>query len=133
MAPPTSGRSCFRRWWTSRSRIAISGGFAYGSIPVGTCRTCNTATVLAELVQETGLDTADFRQAAAAYPRASLRRLGWLLDFVSADVDTDALADELRADDDRRPTVLLDPGGHRRGHGNLRWGVVENADAEADL
>lgn len=93
----------------------------------------NAATVLAELVQETGLDTADFRQAATAYPRASLRRLGWLLDFVSADVDTDALADELRADDDRRPTVLLDPGGHRRGHGNLRWGVVENADVEADL
>jgi predicted transcriptional regulator of viral defense system len=97
----------------------------------------NVATVLAELVGEGALDAEDVRTAMAtgAFPTSALRRLGWLLEFVQADLDTELLYQVLRSEYDRgaRASVLLDASGPRRGQTNSRWGVVENAVVEPDL
>lgn len=91
----------------------------------------NVATVLAELVEETGLSSDDVLPVANTYPKASLRRLGWLLEHSGVDIDTDALA--AKTGSGGRPVVLLDPAGDNRGQGNRRWGVVENSVVEPDL
>jgi predicted transcriptional regulator of viral defense system len=91
----------------------------------------NVATVLVDLVDETGLSSDDVAPVAAMYPKASLRRLGWLLDLADVDIDTDALAAQVG--NGRRPAVLLDPAGENRGHGNQRWGVVENSIVDPEL
>ena len=94
----------------------------------------NVATVVAELVDEAGLDVDAVVDAADGFPQSGVRRLGWLLDLVEADVDRDRLHAWLENKSvPRRPVVLLDPSGPRRGHGNTRWGLVENADVEPDL
>jgi predicted transcriptional regulator of viral defense system len=92
----------------------------------------NVATVLVELAEDRGLDEALIVEASRLYPVSSLRRLGWLLEHVHAPVDVDVLAAAL-PHTEARPETLLQPGGPRRGHGNHRWGVVENAELESDL
>lgn len=94
----------------------------------------NVATVVADLVEGGKLAASDILTAADAYPGASLRRLGWLLDFVNADIQTDVLADRASSlGDSERVRVLLDPRGARRGHTDARWGVVVNTTVEPDL
>ena len=95
----------------------------------------NVATVLSELVAETGLDARQLVEAAAAYPAATLRRLGWLLAAVDSAMDLDALRRALagRSQQAARSPVLLDPAGARNGRINTVWGVMENSIVEADL
>lgn len=95
----------------------------------------NVATVLSDLVSETGLVAGDLVGAGAAYPVATLRRLGWLLDLVESAMDLEILRRELtrRAARASRPTALLDPAGVRHGRVNPVWGVVENCSVEPDL
>lgn len=94
----------------------------------------NVATVVGELVEESGLRASDLLATARMYPLASLRRLGWLLELTDTDLDIDALAAAVSdRDAGHRPGALLDPAGPRRGHGNTRWGVVENTAVEPDL
>jgi len=92
----------------------------------------NVATVLHELVEAHRIEIDGLIAAAAAYPASTLRRLGWLLELLGADIDTEALVGTL-GDPVVRPTTLLDPGGPRRGHGDRRWGIVENVLVEPDL
>lgn len=92
----------------------------------------NVATVLHELVEDDGLDARELLNAAQYYPRSAVRRLGWLFDFTLAPFDTDSIISWLgpitgRAD------VLLDAAGPRRGRSDHRWGIVVNAEVEADL
>lgn len=93
----------------------------------------NVATVIAELAEDRKLTADEIISVAVHYPAAALRRLGWLLDFVDADVESDRLASAA----DRRGTGqsenLLQPGGPRRGRRNRRWGIVENEVVEPDL
>lgn len=93
----------------------------------------NVATVVAELVEEAKVSADDFVAAAAAFPNASLRRLGWLLDLVDAPVERDLMAAHLAERPQGRANVLLDPRGKRRGRGDKRWGVVVNTHVEPDL
>ena len=95
----------------------------------------NVATVLSELVAETGLQSSALVDASAAYPVATLRRLGWLLEFVESEVDVGILRQNLdrRSTEGSRVTALLDPAGGRRGRVNTSWGVVENCRVEPDL
>ena len=93
----------------------------------------NVATVVAELAAESKVDGGGILHAASAYPIANLRRLGWLLDHLEADIDTDMLHARLGPGSDRRATTLLDPAGPRRGHADQRWGVIENTEVEPDL
>jgi len=68
------------------------------------------------------------------YPTSALRRLGWLLERTEAPLETERLAAHLRdVTAEQRPVTLLDRSGPRRGHGNHRWGIVENVDVEPDL
>lgn len=94
----------------------------------------NVATILAELVDEAGLNANDLLAAAAVFPVASLRRLGWLLEHTGSNLNhellTAALAERAAGE---RPTTLLDPSGPRRGRGDHRWGIVENTEVAPDL
>lgn len=99
----------------------------------------NVATALGELVEDSKLDPSKLSKAAALYPLAVVRRLGWLLDRVSDYADTSDLAALLhdlvqsRSVEGRRAVDLLAVGGPRRGRTNARWGLVENADVDLDL
>jgi predicted transcriptional regulator of viral defense system len=94
----------------------------------------NVATIAAELAEDNKVDVDAVVESAERFPLSSVRRLGWLLDRVRADVDTNRLhawlVDSARAS---RPVVRLDPTGPRRGRSDERWGLVENADVEPDL
>lgn len=121
---------------------------ATGQVPIGTpAATCldlvsrpneagglnNVATVIADLASESKVDGDGILHAVGAYPAASLRRLGWLLDHLETDIDTDILNARLDHGSNRRATTLLDPTGPRRGHADHRWGVIENTVVEPDL
>lgn len=88
----------------------------------------NLATVLAELGPLDGvlLATASERRA-----RSVARRLGWLLEFVTAEVDLNPLR-EIAAGVDGTPTDLL-AGGARRGSVDRSWNVRVNVRVEPDL
>ncbi len=95
----------------------------------------NVATVVSELAGESGLETADLVGVAQHYPMASLRRLGWLLEYVEAPIDVEPLRRAISAQEPqrRRPVTLLDPAAPHSGHGDQRWGVVVNMEVEPDL
>ena len=93
----------------------------------------NVATVIAELADGVGLDTSRIATEARRYPMATLRRLGWLLEFVDAKVDLRPLEKRVNAQPAMRATTLLDPSGARQGKSSRRWLVVENATVEPDL
>ena len=93
----------------------------------------NVATVLAELADEGKLDGEKLSGVVSVFPVSSLRRLGWLLDFVDAPVDRSALNTRIQSGGRSGARVLLDPHGPRRGPTDQRWGVVINADVEPDL
>lgn len=93
----------------------------------------NVATVLAELVDETSLTGDHLADLAEVYPPASLRRLGWLLDQVGGDIDTDVLHAAVATGAEGRARTRLDPAGPRRGRSDRRWGIIVNTDVEPDL
>ena len=88
----------------------------------------NVATVLAELGP---LDGAQMAAAAEHRARSVARRLGWLLEFVSAQVDLDPLR-ALAAAGDGTPTDLR-AGGARRGSLDRSWNVRVNVQVDPDL
>jgi predicted transcriptional regulator of viral defense system len=95
----------------------------------------NVATVLSELVSQTSLQAQELVGAAVAYPVASLRRLGWLLELVESQIDLEVLRQGLSgpAPEASRSTTLLDPAGRRHGRINTAWRVIENCPVEPDL
>lgn len=93
----------------------------------------NVATVVAELAEEGRLALDAVTDLADRYPAASLRRLGWLLDFVDSGLDTDPLREVVEAGARGQSEDLLQPGGRRRGPRSQRWGILENAEVEPDL
>jgi predicted transcriptional regulator of viral defense system len=94
----------------------------------------NVATILAELAMDSRLDIDELLRVSPLYPLSALRRLGWLLERGEAPIDTERMVAHLReASPEKRPATLLDTSGPRRGHGDARWGIVENADVEPDL
>ena len=88
----------------------------------------NVATILAELGPLNGAQLAAASQHRA---RSIARRLGWLLEFVAAEVDLDALR-ELAAPGDGTPTDLR-AGGARRGPLDRSWNVRVNVQVDPDL
>lgn len=107
----------------------------------------NVATVAGELLEDDKIDPRRLADATDTYPTSTLRRTGWLLDYLAAtyglSADTTALHIAARARAQSRtdpgsgsphwPRVYLDSTGHQRGKSDKRWGVVRNIEIEADL
>ena len=93
----------------------------------------NVATAIFDLADGVGLRSSRLEQESRHYSLATVRRLGWLLEFVDADVDLGALERLLHDRPATRATTLLDPGGARQGNSNKRWRLVENSAVEPDL
>jgi predicted transcriptional regulator of viral defense system len=106
----------------------------------------NVATVAGEFLEDAKLDATRLAEAAATYSTSTLRRTGWLLDYlaatygpsvdtaplhVAASARTDAAADP--GGSPSWPRVYLDADAAARGSSDKRWGVVANIEIEADL
>jgi predicted transcriptional regulator of viral defense system len=90
----------------------------------------NVATVLAELSED--LDVGRLRAAVPLYPIAWVQRLGYLLEFVQADLDTTPLADFVKTH--ARAFAPLVRAHQRSGvPRDSRWKLLINAEIEADL
>jgi predicted transcriptional regulator of viral defense system len=94
----------------------------------------NIATVIADLLEDSKLDTAELARVAATYPASVAQRTGWLIDLVAreigGDVDLDALI--VVAAQRSKPTPLAS-GDEPTGPHDLRWNIIVNADVEPDL
>lgn len=103
----------------------------------------NVATVAGELLEDDKIDSGRLAAAAATYPTSTLRRAGWLLDYLATtygpSVDTTALYTTAKArvepgsESPRWSRVYFDSNGDHRGKSDKRWGVVQNIEIEADL
>lgn len=105
----------------------------------------NVATVAGDLLADDKLDGQRLAAATPTYPVSTLRRAGWLLDYLAShygpSVDTAALREAATARHGAngaigsRPwsRVYLDPDQPLRGSADKRWGVVSNIEIEADL
>lgn len=92
----------------------------------------NIATVLFELAESAALDPANLARLAATFSATSVRRLGYLLRFVDAPVDTTTLERVVKAAPLPRPAVL-DPRLPRQGVTDPTWDIVVNTVVEPDL
>jgi predicted transcriptional regulator of viral defense system len=105
----------------------------------------NVATVAGDLLEDDKLDSQRLAEATPTYPVSTLRRAGWLLDYLASQygpsVDTgdlrEAATARYRATREARSKpwsrVYLDPDEPLRGSTDERWGVVRNIEIEADL
>jgi predicted transcriptional regulator of viral defense system len=94
----------------------------------------NIATVIADLLEDSKLDTAELARVAATYPASVAQRTGWLIDLAAREfggaVDLDAL--NVVAAQRSKPTPLAS-GDEPTGPHDLRWNIIVNADVEPDL
>lgn len=88
----------------------------------------NVATVFTELRD---LDGDKLARLAALRDRATVRRLGWLLERWGSSVDLHWL--EVLARSSEGEPSLLSPSSPKKGHVDRRWGVVVNTTVEPDL
>lgn len=88
----------------------------------------NVATVLMEIGP---LDGDTLARLAPVRDRATVRRLGWLLERHRQDVDVHWLQFVARPSEGE--PVLLTPSARKRGHVDKRWGVLVNTEVEPDL
>lgn len=91
----------------------------------------NAATVVVELAEADGFDTAGVVALAPAFPASSIRRLGWILDRFADLGDLSSLQAAARMGP-RTPT-RLDPTRDLVGSTDRNWLVRVNADVEPDL
>ena len=87
----------------------------------------NVATVIKEIGE---LDTDILGRVAPLRSRATVRRLGWMLERFRPDLDVHWLRLVARPEDGE-PTLLVP--GKRRGSVDLRWGIRVNAVVEPDV
>ena len=88
----------------------------------------NVATVMAELER---LDAETLAALAAQRDRATVRRLGWLLELIEADVDLEPLR-RVAQPDQGWPSELR-AGNARRGPIDRSWSIRVNADVQPDV
>ena len=87
----------------------------------------NVATVLAELQP---LDGSRIAHLASLRSQSIIRRVGWLLEYVGADVDLEPLKQKTQNNSSQ---VLLDPARRREGIYDPNWGVIINTKVEVDI
>jgi predicted transcriptional regulator of viral defense system len=93
----------------------------------------NIATVIAELIDETNMTGDELAGPAHLYPPATVRRLGWLLEYLDTGTDTGPIHAVLVAGPAGRARTRLDPAGPVRGRSDGRWGIIVNTEVEHDL
>ncbi|HEV2887116.1 MAG TPA: type IV toxin-antitoxin system AbiEi family antitoxin [Jatrophihabitans sp.] len=124
-------------------RASVAASFLVSSPPVTLLdiadrpRECggvnNVATVAHELVDEQKPTGPDLAAAAADFPAAAARRLGWLLTHTGADIDLRPLRELSARHPTKRSTTYLDPTGPRAGATDRTWQIIINTEVEADL
>lgn len=94
----------------------------------------NVATVIADLLEDSKLDTAELARVAATYPASVAQRTGWLIDRaareIGRDIDLDALS--VVAAQRSKPTTLAS-GDEPHGPHDRRWNIIVNTGVEPDL
>jgi len=88
----------------------------------------NVATILREIGELSGSELA---RLASLVSRATVRRVGWLVDHFGGVDSLEALYQASRIDIGE--PSLLDPGASRRGHTDRAWAIRVNAGVESDL
>ena len=90
----------------------------------------NVATIIYELAD----NHPDFMKGVMAdaqfFPKAAVRRLGWILDHVAEVPELSELSDFCSGAPE---PALLSPGGPRVGSIDKRWNIIENRRIEADI
>jgi predicted transcriptional regulator of viral defense system len=92
----------------------------------------NVATVLGELAEDERLNAGALATTAAFFPLATVRRLGYLLDFLGHN-DLAASLHPLAQHRRSFPADLLAERDDHHGPINSRWRLVLNADVEPEL
>ena len=124
----------------TKSKISISNGSALVCSPGATMLmvaadplNCggidNAATIIYELAENHSDFTRKIMTDARLFPKAAVRRLGWILDHV-AEVDVSELLDFCSGS---LEPALLSPGGARSGSIDKKWNVIENRRIEVDI
>jgi predicted transcriptional regulator of viral defense system len=92
----------------------------------------NVASTLKELAAEVKLDGRLIAEIAEKFPIGTSRRLGYLLEFVDAQVNLKPLMKFVHENPASRNS-MLSPGGKRKGTVNHKWNVILNTEVEPDL
>ncbi len=117
------------RIWVSTPEVTV---FDLVGAPQHGAGLSNVATIIGELLGDSRLDAERLASVGATYPDAVAQRVGYLVDFMAAELgagfDTSPLR-ELVADSRYWPLSPRGQGGHR----DRRWHVVANTPIEHDL
>jgi predicted transcriptional regulator of viral defense system len=94
----------------------------------------NIATVIADLLEDSRLNTAELARVATDYPVSVAQRTGWLIEFAAREIGRDVSLDALMvvAAQRAKPTPLAS-GDEPQGRFDERWNIIVNADVEPDL
>ena len=90
----------------------------------------NVATIIYELADNHPDFMKDVLADARLFPKAAVRRLGWILDHVVEVSDLRELSDFCSGSSE---PAMLSPGGPRTGSIDKRWNIIENRRIEADI
>lgn len=90
----------------------------------------NVATIVAELADEQPGYLADVIHGAPLFPKATICRLGWLLENVADENALDGLSDLCAG---LGEPAMLSPYGPRSGEIDRKWNVIVNKRVEADI
>lgn len=90
----------------------------------------NVATIIYELADNHSDFMKDVLSDARLFPKAAVRRLGWILDHVVEVSDLRELS--VFCSGSSEP-AMLSPGGPRTGSIDKRWNIIENRRIEADI
>lgn len=124
----------------TKSKISISNGSALVCSPGATMLmvaadplNCggidNVATIIYELADNHSDFMRNVMTDARLFPKAAVRRLGWILEHV-AEADVSELLNYCSGSSE---PALLSPGGARSGSIDKKWNVIENRRIEADI
>ena len=81
------------------------------------------------MVEDEKLDPAELAKVAEHFPRATVHRIGWLLDTFTEQFDTEPLAERVGSSS----VTALDPHAGRQGPIDSRWRLIVNRAIEPDV
>lgn len=125
----------------TRRKMSVSNGSALVSSPGTTMLMVaadplfcggidNVATIIYELVDNHPDFMKDVMADARLFPKAAVRRLGWILEHVAEADDINELQEYCSGSSE---PSLLSPGGVRSGRIDKKWNIIENRRIEADI